>query len=77
MRERNGTAKTDASNRITSEKILRKVAIVIAWLLLWQLAGMLIKNPILFATPLETAKALLENFGDPDFWYIAGMTLLR
>ena len=58
-------------------KILRKVAIVLVWLLLWQLAGMVIKNPILFATPLETAKALFENFGRADFWGVAGTTLLR
>ena len=77
MRERRETAKTDATSKITSGKILRKVAIVFVWLLLWQLAGMLIGNPILFATPLETAKALLENFGRADFWGVAGMTLLR
>ena len=77
MRERRETAKTDATSKITSGRILRKVAIVFVWLLLWQLAGMLIGNPILFATPLETAKALLENFGRADFWGVAGMTLLR
>lgn len=77
MRGRKETAKTDATSKITSGKILRKVAIVFVWLLLWQLAGMLIGNPILFATPLETAKALLENYGRADFWGVAGMTLLR
>ena len=77
MRERKETAKADATSKITSGKILRKAAIVFVWLLLWQLAGMLIGNPILFATPLETAKALLENFGRADFWGVAGMTLLR
>lgn len=77
MRERKETAKTDATSKITSGKILRKVAIVFVWLLLWQFAGMLIGNPILFATPLETVKALLENFGRADFWGVAGMTLLR
>ena len=77
MRERKETAKTDATSKIMSGRILRKVAIVFVWLLLWQFAGMLIGNPILFATPLETAKALLENFGRADFWGVAGMTLLR
>lgn len=77
MRERKEAAKTDATSKITSGRILRKVAIVLAWLLLWQFAGMLIGNPILFATPLETVKALLENFGRADFWGVAGMTLLR
>ncbi len=77
MRERKETAKTDATSKIMSGRILRKVAIVFVWLLLWQLAGMLIGNPILFATPLETVKALLENFGRADFWGVAGMTLLR
>jgi NitT/TauT family transport system permease protein len=62
---------------IFKNKVLRKCVIVLAWLFCWQIVGMLIHNPILFATPIETGKALGENFGNSDFWRVAGMTLLR
>ena len=64
--------KTKAKN-----SVLRKLVIIFAWLAIWQLAGMLIHNPILFATPLETVQALFENFGRGDFWSVTFMTLLR
>ncbi|MBR4607605.1 MAG: ATP-binding cassette domain-containing protein [Lachnospiraceae bacterium] len=62
---------------IFKNKILRKCLLVLAWLFCWQIVGMLIHNPILFATPMETAQALIENFGNSDFWRVAGTTLLR
>ena len=60
-----------------TKKFKKKAGILLFWLLLWQVAGMLIRNPILFATPLQTAKALWENFRAAGFWQVVGMTLLR
>ena len=59
------------------QKIIRKSAILLLWLFLWQCAGYLIKNPFLFATPLGTARALVESLGKGSFWQTVGMTLLR
>ena len=58
-------------------KFIRKTIIVITWILIWQFAGMIIHNSILFATPIQTVKALGENALDPLFWRTVGMTLLR
>ena len=60
-----------------SKKFIKKAGILLFWLLLWQVAGMLIRNPILFATPLQTAKALWENFHAAGFWQTVTATLLR
>lgn len=59
------------------QKIIRKTAIVLLWLFIWQGAGLLIRNPFLFATPLQTAKALLQNLANDDFWRTVLMTLCR
>ncbi|MBQ6095688.1 MAG: ATP-binding cassette domain-containing protein [Lachnospiraceae bacterium] len=58
-------------------KIIRKTAIVLLWLFIWQGAGLLIRNPFLFATPLQTAKALMQNLANDDFWRTVLMTLCR
>ena len=59
------------------QKIIRKTAIVLLWLFIWQGAGLLIRNPFLFANPLQTAKALLQNLANDDFWRTVLMTLCR
>lgn len=59
------------------QKIIRKTAIVLLWLFIWQGAGLLIRNPFLFATPLQTAKALMQNLANDDFWRTVLMTLCR
>lgn len=59
------------------QKIIRKAAIVLLWLFVWQAAGLLIHNVFLFATPLKTAQALWENLGNASFWRTILMTLLR
>ena len=59
------------------QKIIRKTAIVLLWLFIWQGAGLMIRNPFLFATPLQTAKALLQNLANDDFWRTVLMTLCR
>lgn len=59
------------------QKIIRKTAIVLLWLFIWQGAGLMIRNPFLFATPLQTAKALMQNLANDDFWRTVLMTLCR
>lgn len=58
-------------------KLIRKVVIVALWILIWQIAGMLIHNSILFATPAQTASALAVNVREGMFWRVVGTSLLR
>ena len=55
----------------------KKTLIVIFWLLVWQLAALLINNDILLASPLQTAWVLLGNAATVRFWASIGFTLLR
>lgn len=63
--------------RTKPQNFIRKLIIVILWILIWQGAGLLIHNSILFATPAQTAKALWESASNVSFWRTVGMTLLR
>lgn len=59
------------------KKKIRALVILLGWILVWQLAAVAIRNPILFASPQSTAAALLQNLGNGDFWLVVGKTLMR
>ena len=52
---------------LTRQKIIRKTAILLIWLVIWQLVSMLVGNKVLFASPLETLKALGLLCVEADF----------
>jgi len=56
---------------------LRKIGIVLFWLLVWQLLAMLVDNPILFVTPWQTVCALVGLLTEAVFWRTVCMSLLR
>lgn len=55
----------------------RRVCIALAWLVLWQLAAVLIHNPILMAGPLETLQALCALAGTEEFLQSVTFSFLR
>ena len=48
--------------------LLRGLLIALFWLGVWQAASMLVGKPVLFASPLDTAKALLALLPTPEYW---------
>ena len=48
--------------------MIKRIVIIIFWLLMWELVSVLIENPILIAGPYETVKALINMMGEKDFW---------
>lgn len=54
----------------SAKSVARTCAIAAGWVLVWQLASWAVGNPILFAGPLETARALLGLLPDAHFWQI-------
>ena len=56
---------------------IRKVCIVLVWLLLWQVAALAVDNELLLAGPLETGKALCTEVVNPVFWQTIAATLTR
>lgn len=51
----------------------RRLFIIIFWLIIWQLASMVIRNDILFVGPVQVVRSLCLLLPDPSFWLsIAG-----
>ena len=49
-------------------KILKGVAAAIFWLLVWQVAALIVHNKILLVGPVETANSLVRMTGESEFW---------
>ncbi len=56
---------------------LKKPAILLVWLFLWQLGSLLLGQEILLVSPVKTVETLLILMWTPDFWYSIGTSLLR
>ena len=56
---------------------LRKVYIILGWLVVWQIISWLVGNSILLVGPLETGKALIVQVVTARFWQTIGCSLLR
>ena len=49
-------------------RLLRGLWIALFWLGVWQAASMLVNKPVLFASPLDTVKALLSLVPTAGYW---------
>jgi len=58
-------------------KSVRIWAILLFWLIIWQLLSVMIDNSILFTGPLEVIKELVSRMKDVDFYQTIGMSLMR
>ncbi len=56
---------------------VRKIVIIVFWLLLWQGASVLVHNSILLAGPYESLLALCTLAVTPEFWLSILFTLLK
>ena len=60
-----------------TKKFLRSAAILLLWLLIWQLAALLINQQILIPTPFATLKALLRLGVTGKFYISVLLSLAR
>lgn len=58
-------------------RFLKKGAIIVFWVLVWQLLDMVMNNRLVLAGPVRVAQALAEQVVKPDFWAVCGASLLR
>ena len=49
-------------------KIIKNVIAAVFWLLLWQIAALIVNNSILLSGPAETIGCLVKLCGEADFW---------
>ncbi len=55
----------------------RKIIIIFIWILIWQIAAWIIRNPVVFAGPWETLQALGRLLTDKEFYPTICNTMLR
>ncbi len=59
------------------DKWIKKTVILLFWILLWQLAALLVSNPIYFASPVETLRELAVQGVTAAFWQGVAGSLFR
>lgn len=59
------------------KRVVRKIGVLLFWIVLWQIAAMLIHQDLLFASPIAAGKRLLQEMVSLNFWQIAGMSFGR
>ncbi len=62
---------------LKGKKVLTVIGVAVFWLLLWQLVSFLIHKPYLFASPLDTFRALFALLPTGEFWGAIGGSALR
>lgn len=73
----NSAENVDNVRKNKIRRLEKKAAVVIFWLLVWQLLALLVDNMILMVSPWKTLLRLIELLGEADFYATAGMSLLR
>ncbi len=64
-------------SREKNGKYIRKLIIVFAWLLIWQLIGLVVDNKLLLVGPLQTLQSLIQLMVKGAFWQACFGSLLR
>lgn len=60
-----------------SKPTFKKPAIIIFWLLLWQVVAVAVRNPLLLPSPTETLDGLFRLARDPVYYLDIGATIFR
>lgn len=59
------------------KKIALSVGVALFWLVLWQSAAMIVNNPLILPTPIETLFRLFSLAREIEFWRFTGLSILR
>ncbi len=59
------------------KSIAMSAVVALFWLSLWIAAAMIVNNPLILPTPLETLLRLLALAGEVEFWKFTGLSILR
>lgn len=61
----------------TTKTRLQKAAVIIIWILIWQLGAVLVDQPLYLPTPVNTLKSVLTLIQQKTFYVSVGATILR
>ncbi|MBR3307325.1 MAG: ATP-binding cassette domain-containing protein [Lachnospiraceae bacterium] len=56
---------------------IKKAAVILIWICIWEAAAVVVHNPIYFASPLETAEELAVKIRDAAFWQSVCGSMIR
>lgn len=56
---------------------LKKLGVILFWLLIWEAADHIVDNRLVLAGPVRVGQALIEQMARPEFWLICGATTAR
>ncbi len=65
------------SEKSNSKNIAGKTAVLLFWLVLWQVLSAAVNNSILFVGPADVLASLSSQIGTFDFWKTIGLSSLR
>ena len=60
-----------------SVRAVRRFFVILLWIVVWQLASMVIGTDLLLAGPISTFTALVRDVVEPAFLFTVGFTLTR
>ena len=63
--------------KISTTKEIRKISILIFWMLIWELCSLFINNSLLLPSPLEVIEVLVQLVKKIYFWQCAFNSVLR
>lgn len=63
--------------KISTTKEIRKISILIFWMLIWELCSLFINNSLLLPSPLEVIEVLVQLIKKVYFWQCAFNSVLR
>lgn len=69
--------KGDSRHGSSFSRFLRRLSIILFWIVLWQTAASLIRNHIFLVGPVDTLRALCEQILLPDFWSAIAFSFWR
>ncbi len=59
------------------KKAALSLGVALFWLALWQMSAMIVGNPLILPTPIETLLILFELAENNEFWLFTALSLLR
>ncbi len=58
-------------------KYIKRLALTLVWILIWQVIALVVNNPIILAGPIEVAVTLASDALTAEFWSSIGFSLVR
>lgn len=66
-----------AARAARRKKVVRRALIIVFWMVVWQIADMVVDNRLILAGPIRVVEALVEQLAKSDFWAVCAASTGR